>query len=107
MLSADVVFWSPVAFVPFRGRADVTEVLRHVMEVFDDFTYVDELEGEQSHALVFTATVAGRELHGLDHLRFDEEGMVSEFTVMVRPLSAVIALAEAMGPRVAGIAKGP
>jgi ketosteroid isomerase-like protein len=106
LLSADVVFMSPVAFQPFRGRAAVTEVLGHVMEVFEDFEYVDELEGQGSHALVFTARVAGREVQGLDHLRFDDEGLVSEFTVMVRPLSGVIALAEAMGPRVADIAKG-
>jgi len=105
LLSPDVVFMSPVAFRPFRGRAAVTEVLRQVLEVFEDFRYVDELEGAGSHALVFTATVAGREVQGLDHLRFDDDGLVSEFTVMVRPLSGVIALAEAMGPRVAGIAK--
>ena len=104
-LAEDVTFNSPVAFHPFRGREVVTEVLRNVMEVFSDFTYVDELEGAGSHALVFTATVAGREVQGLDHLRFDDDGLVSELTVMVRPLSGVIALAEAMAPRVAGLAK--
>ncbi len=105
LLSPDVVFSSPVAFKPFRGRADVTEVLGNVMEVFEDFTYLDELAGEGSHALVFSASVGGRALQGLDHLRFDDDGLISELTVMVRPLSGVIALAEAMGPRVAHIAK--
>ncbi|MBK9739854.1 MAG: nuclear transport factor 2 family protein [Actinobacteria bacterium] len=105
LLAPDVVFMSPVAFQPFRGREAVTEVLRNVFEVFGDFTYVDELDGRGSHALVFTATVGGREVQGLDHLRFDEAGLVSEFTVMVRPLSGLIALAEAMSPRVAHIAK--
>jgi SnoaL-like domain len=105
LLSPDVVFSSPVAFKPFRGRADVTEVLSNVMEVFEDFAYIDELTGEGSHALVFSASVGGRALQGLDHLRFDDDGLISEFTVMVRPLSSVIALAEAMGPRVAHIAK--
>ena len=105
LLSPDVVFLSPVAFQPFRGRAAVTEVLANVFEVFGDFTYVDELAAEGSHALVFTATVGGREVQGLDHLRFDDDGLISEFTVLVRPLSGVIALAEAMGPRVAHIAK--
>jgi len=106
LLSPDVVFLSPVAYQPFRGRQDVTEVLGHVMKVFGDFTYVDELEGAGSHALVFAATVGGREVQGLDHLRFDEDGLVREFTVMIRPLSGAIALAEAMGPRVAHLAKG-
>lgn len=104
-LAEQVVFSSPVAFQPFRGRADVTEVLGNVLEVFEDFSYSDELEGEASHALVFTATVGGRTVQGLDYLRFDDEGLVSELVVMVRPLSGVIALAEAMGPRVAHISK--
>jgi hypothetical protein len=106
LLAPDVVFQSPVAFHPFLGRTDVTEVLRNVMEVFEDFTYVDELAGAGTHALIFTAIVGGREVQGLDHLRFDDDGLVKEFTVMVRPLSAAIALAEAMGPRVGHLTKG-
>lgn len=104
-LAEQVVFSSPVAFQPFRGRKDVTEVLGNVMEVFEDFSYLDELTGEGSHALVFTATVGGRTVQGLDYLRFDDDGLVSELVVMVRPLSGVIALAEAMGPRVSHISK--
>ena len=106
LLAPDVVFLSPVAFTPFRGRAAVTEVLGNVLEVLEDFAYVDELDGVGSHALIFTATVGGRSVQGLDHLRLDADGLVSEFTVMVRPLSGLIALAEAMAPRVAHIDKG-
>ncbi len=105
LFADDIVFNSPVAFHPFTGRDTVVEVLTHVMEVFTDFRYVDELAGDGTHALVFTADVSGRAVEGLDHLRFDDAGLVSEFTVMVRPLSGVIALAEAMGPRVAHLAK--
>ena len=105
LLAPDVVFLSPVAFKPFTGRADVTEVLGHVIEVFEDFAYIDELEGNGTHALVFSAIVAGRRVQGLDHLRYDEDGLIAEFTVMIRPLSGVIAMAEAMGPRVAHITK--
>jgi hypothetical protein len=106
LLAEDVVFNSPVAFHPFVGRATVTEVLRNVMDVFTDFRYVDELVGDGTHALIFSAGVGGRTVLGLDHLRLDDDGLVREFTVMVRPLSGVIALAEAMGPRVAHLAKG-
>ncbi|HEY5183955.1 MAG TPA: hypothetical protein VIM19_03400 [Actinomycetes bacterium] len=75
--------------------------------MFERFRYVDELVGDGTHALVFTAAVAGHEMHGLDHLRLAGDGLVAELTVMVRPLSAVVALAEAMGPRVSHLAKGP
>jgi len=105
-LADDIVFNSPVAFHPFTGRETVAEVLTNVMEVFTDFVYVDELAGDGTHALVFSAGVSGRAVLGLDHLCFDADGLVSEFTVMVRPLSGLIALAEAMGPRVAHLAKG-
>jgi ketosteroid isomerase-like protein len=106
VLREDVVFWSPVAHQPFRGRDVVLEVLANVLEVFEAFTYVDDLAGEGTHALVFTATVGSRAVEGLDHLRLDEDGRVRELTVMIRPLSGAIALAEAMGPRVAHLAKG-
>ena len=105
LFADDIVFNSPVAFQPFTGRETVAAVLAEVLEVFTDFVYVDELAGEGTHALVFSAGVSGRAVLGLDHLRFDADGLVSEFTVMVRPLSGLIALAEAMGPRVAHLAK--
>ena len=106
LFADDIVFNSPVAFQPFTGRETVAEVLRNVMEVFTDFVYVDELEGDGTHGLVFTAGVSGRGIQGLDHLRYDDAGLISEFTVMVRPLSGVNAHAEALTPRVAHIAKG-
>jgi hypothetical protein len=106
LFADDIVFSSPVAFHPYTGRDTVGAVLAEVMEVFTDFVYVDELAGDGTHALVFSAGVSGRAVLGLDHLRFDDDGLVSEFTVMVRPLSGLIALAEAMGPRVAHLKQG-
>jgi len=106
LFADDIVFNSPVAFHPYVGRGTVVEVLRNVMEVLTDFVYVDELAGEGTHALVFSAGVGGRAVLGLDHLRMDDDGLVTEFTVMVRPLSGLIALAEAMGPRVAHLSTG-
>ena len=106
VLAPDVVFFSPVAFAPFRGREVVAEVLGNVLEVFEDFEYIDDLSAPGSHALIFSAKVAGKQVQGLDHLRVDSDGLITEFTVMVRPLSGAIALAEAMGPRVAHLPKG-
>jgi hypothetical protein len=66
------------------------------MKVFEDFSYTDRFENEDEAALIFKARVGDREVQGLDLLRFDAEGKVSELTVMVRPMSAMHALAEAM-----------
>lgn len=106
LMAPGVKFSSPVAFRPFVGREAVAELFWNLFAVFDVFAYIDELDGDDTHALVFTASVGGRELQGLDHLRFDDDGLVSEFTVMIRPLSGLAAIAEAMGPRVAHLAKG-
>jgi len=104
-LAEDVLFFSPVAFQPFQGRDVVTEVLGNVMQVFGDFEYTDDLAGDGRHALVFRTSVKGRTVEGLDHLVVDAEGRVRRLTVMLRPLSGVIAMAEEMGPRVAHLPK--
>ncbi|MBI1350274.1 MAG: nuclear transport factor 2 family protein [Actinomycetales bacterium] len=104
-LADDVVFFSPVAFQPFQGSDVVTEVLGHVMDVFSDFAYTDDLAGDGTHALVFRTSVNGKQVEGLDHLVLDADGRVARLTVMLRPLSGVIAMAEAMGPRVAHLPK--
>ena len=100
-LAPEVVFNSPVAFLPFEGRDAVGEVLGAVMETFEDFRYTDELAGSTAHALVFSARVGEKTIQGIDLLRFNADGKIRDFTVLVRPLSATIALAEAMGPKVA------
>jgi hypothetical protein len=101
LLAEDVVFHSPVTFHPFVGRDTVTRLLAEVAQVFVDFRYTDELEGDGAHALVFRASVAGKELEGIDLLRFDSDGLISDFTVLVRPMSGLVPFAQAVGERVA------
>ena len=96
-LAENVVLHSPVTFKPFEGRAAVAHVLRTVFEVFEDFRYTDQLEDRDAAALIFNARVGDRKLDGLDLLRFDGDGKVRELSVMVRPMSGLNALAEAMG----------
>jgi len=98
-LAPDVVFRSPAVFKPYEGREAVMHLLGAVVEVFEDFEYTDELEGESTHALVFAARVGDKRVEGLDHLTLDADGLVTELVVMVRPLSGLIALAQAMGAR--------
>jgi ketosteroid isomerase-like protein len=103
LLSDDVVFHSPIAFTPYRGRDSVGAILRVVFQVFQDFRYVREIGApdQPDHALVFRATVAGKELEGCDFLHLARDGSITELTVMVRPLNAALALAETMKVRLA------
>jgi hypothetical protein len=96
-LAPDVSFHSPVTFKPFEGRDAVAMVLGAVLQVFEDFRYTDELTAEDRVALIFEARVGDREVQGIDLLRLDAEGKIEDFTVMVRPLSAALALRDAMG----------
>jgi hypothetical protein len=96
-LADDVVFRSPAVFKPYEGKQVVGAILTQgAMKVFEDFRYVDQLEDSDVATLIFEARVGDRRLDGLDLLRFDADGKVSELMVMVRPMSGLNALAEAM-----------
>jgi hypothetical protein len=101
LLAEDVVFTSPVVFKPYPGKAITAAILRGVAQVFEDFRYDRELAGAdgRDHALVFRARVGDREITGCDFIHLDEEGLIDELTVMVRPLSGAQALAAAMGAK--------
>lgn len=101
-LAPDVRFFSPVVFSAYEGRDVVGTILvEGAMKVFEDFSYVHRLEDgeERVAALIFQARVGERALDGLDLLRFDADGLIEELKVMVRPMSGLHALAEAMGRR--------
>ncbi len=98
MLAEDVTFRSPIVFKPYEGRKDAARLLWAVSRVFEDFRYVREIGAPDArdHALVFQARVGERELEGCDFLHTNDDGLIDEFVVMVRPLSAALSLAEAM-----------
>ncbi len=101
LLAEDVVFRSPVVHAPYQGRDQVRELLAAVGEVLADFRFTRQLVSEDGadHALVFRARVGDREVEGCDFIHLDEEGLIDELYVMLRPLSGVVALAEGMGRR--------
>ena len=114
LFAPDIKFFSPVKFTPFEGLPLVRGLFGVLFGTFENFSYVGELAGEvdsnkDSHLLVFRATVGGKQIHGIDLLQLDADGLVTEFTVMVRPLSAVVALGEAVqaGLVAAGLVPGP
>ena len=98
MCAEDVVFRSPIAHKPYEGRDTLAVILQAVSRVFEDLTYVREIGGPDSpdHALIFTAKVGDLEINGCDFLHTGDDGLIDEFTVMLRPLKAVNAFAEKM-----------
>ncbi len=98
VLAEAVRFSSPVVHKPYEGRPITAAILRGALRVFEDFRYVREIVSAdgRDQALVFRARVGDREVHGCDFLHLDDEGLIDDFTVMMRPLSGVRAMAEAM-----------
>ncbi len=106
LFAEDIRFYSPVKFTPFEGKPMVMGLFGVLLRTFEDFRYIGHFDGTAetsadgaeapSAILLFRTTVNGKQIHGTDLLHFDEEGRIKEFTVMVRPQSAVHALGEAV-----------
>jgi hypothetical protein len=101
LLDPQAVFRSPMAHTPYPGAAVVSMILNTVVKVFEDFAYHRELATADGLNVVleFSAHVGGKQLKGIDMIRFNEAGKIVEFEVMVRPLSGLQALGEQMGQR--------
>jgi hypothetical protein len=98
-IADDVEFRSPAVYKPYRGKEQVDGLLRVVASVFESFRYTNEWRDGRTTILFFEANVGDRELQGVDILEENDAGLVERFTVMVRPLSGLQALAQAIAAR--------
>lgn len=103
LLAPDAVFRSPMAHTPYPGAPVVALILNTVINVFEDFAYHRELASADGLSVVleFSARVGDKQLKGIDLIRFNDQGQIIEFEVMIRPLSGLQALGEEMGRRLA------
>ena len=99
LLHEGVVFRSPAVHRPYQGREVVAHLLHHAKATLGGLTYIDELHGEGTVALIFTARVGDKDVEGLDHLTLDEQGRITRFRVMIRPASGLMAVAQTMAQR--------
>ncbi|BEP95498.1 nuclear transport factor 2 family protein [Acidovorax sp. A79] len=97
----DAVFRSPMANTAYTSAPALMLALSTVIQVFEDFTYHRQLATDDGLSIVleFSARVGDKQLKGIDLVRFNEEGQITEFEVMVRPLSGLQALGAKMGAR--------
>ena len=95
----DVVFRSPAVHKQYHGKEQVAGILRLVATVFENFRYTTEWRDDATTILFFEANVGDRELQGVDILEENDAGLVERFTVMIRPLSGLQAVAAAMAAK--------
>jgi hypothetical protein len=105
IIHPDAIFRSPMVYKPYHGRGTLVFVLSQIIEIFEGFTYHRELLSEDGSSafLEFTTNIGDKTLKGLDLITFDADGKIIEFEVLIRPMSGLMALAEQMGKRMAGV----
>lgn len=99
LLADDVVFYSPVVHTPQIGRQITTMYLTAALHVFgnESFRYVREVVGENDAVLEFETEIDGITVNGVDMIRWNSDGKITEFKVMLRPLKAVNIVHQKMG----------
>ena len=101
-MSPDIVFHSPVTFKPFEGRDAVAMLFGILLKTFEDFRYIGEFTAEDGSAVLrFLTRVGDRDVEGIDLVHYNDDGLIDDFTVFVRPLSAVHALRDSIGAQLA------
>jgi hypothetical protein len=99
-LAEDVTFHSPVVFKAYEGLEMTMVILSNVVEIFEDFRYLDEARGDGTLVLRFAARVDDKfEIEGVDYITLDADGRITDLTVFMRPQKAVVAFNELMGAR--------
>jgi hypothetical protein len=91
LLAEDAVFHSPVVHTPQEGKAKVMAYLGAAGSVFGNgtFRYVREIVDGDNVMLEFESEIDGIKINGIDLIRFNAEGKIQDFKVMVRPLKAI------------------
>lgn len=99
-LAPDVRFHSPAVFRPYEGREAVTPLLRAVVTVLSPtIRYTWRIRAAEREVLGFEAQVDGKDLGGVDIITWGDDGLVHDLTVMIRPLSGLVTLRDAIAAR--------
>ena len=103
LLHEDCVFRSPAVHAPQEGKELTTAYLSAALVVLGPtLTYRREWYAEDSAVLQFTADLDGVVVEGVDMMTWAEDGRITEFTVLVRPVKGLHTLMEKMAAQLFG-----
>jgi hypothetical protein len=96
LMHSDIVFRSPAVFKPYHGATAASLILNSVAQVFEDFVYHRQMPSSDGLGITleFTARIGDKSLKGVDIIRFNADGLIKEFEVLIRPLNALQTLTE-------------
>jgi hypothetical protein len=96
-MSPTIVLHSPVKPEPLEGKEAVAALFSILLDTFEDLRFVGEYtSAEGDEVLHFRWRLGEQEVEGIDMMSFDAQGLIEDYTVMIRPLPAVIALRDAV-----------
>jgi hypothetical protein len=97
LLADDVVFRSPAVHAPQEGKKLTTDYLTAAIAVLGpSLTYRRQWYADRNAVLEFEAELDGLTVHGVDMLQWGDDGRLTEFAVMVRPVKGLDKLIEKM-----------
>ncbi|WP_461535460.1 nuclear transport factor 2-like protein [Spongorhabdus nitratireducens] len=108
LLADNVVFYSPVVHTPQKGKALARMYLMGAAHVLlaGPFTYTKEVVGENVAILEFVTKIDGIQINGVDMISWNDEGLITEFKVMLRPLKAINLVHQKMGEMLKRVQQG-
>jgi len=99
LLDENVEFHSPTVWKPKLGRDVTAYILEMITDIFEDFQYHRQWIDGDNFALEFSAKVDGKNLKGIDLIRWNDEGKIVHFEVMLRPINTLQLVFEKMTQR--------
>jgi len=99
LIADDAVFHSPIVHRPQVGKALTQRYLTAAFHVFfnESFRYVRELVSERDAMLEFLVEIEGITINGVDMIKWNDEGQIVDFKVMLRPLKGIELIHQKMG----------
>jgi len=109
LLADEAVFHSPVVHTPQVGKPVTKKYLAAAFQVFfnDSFRYVRELQGDKDAVLEFEVKLDGITVNGVDMIKWNDAGKITEFKVMLRPLKAVNLIHQKMAEMLQAQSRAP
>lgn len=101
-LSPRVTLRSPISErAEFHGVAEMRELMRAVFDTVEDIRYYEDLGDERARVVFYRARVGSQPIEEACLLRFDDDGLIDELVLWIRPMPGIVRLAAALGPRLA------
>lgn len=106
LLAEDVAYHNPATFDPYVGRSALVTVLRTVFDIFEGFEYHQQFSSDRGYVLKFTARIGDSKLFGVDMIDFNEQGLIVNLMVLIRPADVVPTLSAEAAKRL-GMSAAP